>query len=156
MKIDRLETHDRLIEFKKQADYISLGCEDCIRNRPKEFRDHPFYIYAHARTHDNGVSKRLIWMPKLTKPKPETNSMLFKHYPNNGTTKIMWMIPEPHLWPQYKMGNVTENAIVLESIDNFKNNMKRLSQKESDDLDDWQIDKIYTEIANNMMVKNAK
>jgi hypothetical protein len=156
MKLNRLETHDRLLEFKKQSDYITQGCEDCIKKRPMEFRDHSFYIYAHARTHDDGISKRLIWQPRLSKPKPETNSMLFKHYPKNGDTKIMWIIPEPHLWPQYRLGNVTENKIVLESIDNFKNHMKKLSQKEPDDLEDWLVDNIYIEIASNMKGKNER
>ncbi|HEY5236436.1 MAG TPA: hypothetical protein VIJ14_09680, partial [Rhabdochlamydiaceae bacterium] len=50
MKLNSLETHDRLIQFKKQADYISEGCQQCINNRPKEYLDHPFYIFAHKRT----------------------------------------------------------------------------------------------------------
>ena len=45
MKINTLETHDRLKEFHKQADLIAQGCQDCINNRPKSFENHPFYIF---------------------------------------------------------------------------------------------------------------
>lgn len=149
MKINRLETHDRLLHFKKQSDYISKGCEDCIKNRPEEFGSHPFYIYAHARTDDDGVSKRLLWTPRLTKPKAETNSMLFKYYPKTDTIKIIWIIPAKELWKQYKKGNVTESNIVQESIVNFLNDKSMLEAKEDDDLSDDQVDAIYTQISLN-------
>lgn len=149
MKIDRLEAHDRLNEFQKQSDYISLGCEECIRNRPEEFGSHPFYIFAHARTHDDGVSKRLIWTPRLTKPKSQTNSMLFKAYPGTDIIKIIWMIPDRLLWPQYKKGNLTEHKIICESIYDFENNRQKLDAKEDDDLPDETIDAIFIQISVN-------
>lgn len=150
MKINRLDAHDRLLHYKKQSDQISFGCQECIKNRPEEFGNHPFYIYAHARTHDNGVTKRLIWQPRLCKPQiVETNSMLFKYYPQTDTIKIIWMIPDERMWNQYKKGNLTESQIIIESIHNYKYNRKMLLQTEEDDLADEKVDAIYTQIAMN-------
>ena len=50
MKANKLESHDRLLELHKKKDIIEKGCQDCIDNRPAEFEDHPFYIFAHKRT----------------------------------------------------------------------------------------------------------
>ena len=106
MKINRLETHDRLLEFQKQADEISQGCKDCIDNRPKEFGNHPFYIFAHKR--EIGIDERfslmitqgipditkvpthrMIWQPRLKKPEAQINSMLFKYYPKEDIINII-------------------------------------------------------------------
>ena len=149
MKLDRLETHDRLLVFKKQADYISQGCQDCINNRPQEFGKIPFYIWAHTRTADDGVTKRLIWMPRLLRPTPELNSMLFKHYPESDVTKICWMIPDKSMWNQYIKKNITESEYVVWSIYQFKHKFDELANPENDDLNDDQAMKIYQEIAFN-------
>jgi hypothetical protein len=145
MKIDRLETHDRYTYLKKQNFSIGECCQDLIDKRP--FGNHPFYIFAHARTDDDGVTKRLIWQPRLTKPKAQTNSMLFKAYPGTDILKVIWMIPERELWGQFKTGLITENKTVSESISLFLHDRKALEAKESDDLEDYQIDSIYREIS---------
>jgi hypothetical protein len=67
MKLDRLDVHDRYEHFTKQDFDIGECCQDLINKRP--FGDYPFYIFAHTRTDDDGVTKRLIWQPRLTKPK---------------------------------------------------------------------------------------
>ena len=67
MKLNRLETHDRYQHLTKQSFDIAECCQDLINQRP--FGDHPFYIFAHPRTEEDGVTKRLIWQPRLTKPK---------------------------------------------------------------------------------------
>lgn len=144
MKIQRLETHDRYQHFTKQNFDISECCQDLINKRP--FGPHAFYIFAHTRTDDDGVTKRLIWQPRLTKPKAQTNSMLFKAYPGKEDIKVIWMIPDPALWAQYQLGNITENRTVLDSIHDFQFNRGKLEEKESDDLNDDQIDAIYKEI----------
>lgn len=145
MKLNILETHDRFKHFTKQSFDISECCQDMINKRP--FGNHTFYIFAHARTDEDGTSKRLIWQPRLTKPLSQTNSMLFKAYPGTDTIKIIWMIPAREMWDQYKEGNVTESKIILESIDNFINHREKLDAKENDDLTDGQIDAIYRELS---------
>ena len=145
MKINILDAHDRLGHLQKQGLDISECCQDLVNKRP--FGDVPFYIFAHARTEDDGVNKRLIWQPRLTKPKAQTNSMLFKAYPGTDAIKVIWMIPDRCMWEQYQRGNVTQSKIVAESIYDFIYDRDRLEAKEDDDLDDLQIDAIYQEIA---------
>ena len=149
MKINILDAHDRLQHFHKQADLISKGCQDCIANRPEEFGIRPFYIFAHARTEDDqpGI-KRLIWQPRLSKPKAQSNSMLFKCYPPD-KIKIIWMLPAKEMWEQYVKGNLTEHQNVCESIHLFKTDKNRLEVKEDDDLDDETINQIYQSISLN-------
>lgn len=145
MKINRLDAHDRLISLKKNDFSISECCQDLINKRP--FGHHAFYIFAHTRTDDDGVTKRLIWQPRLTKPKAQTNSMLFKAYPGSDNLKVIWVLPVRELWTQFKLGNVTESPIVIKSIDMFENHRSQLEMKEDDDLNDDKIDEIYRSIA---------
>jgi len=162
MKINRLETHDRLLHFTKQSMDIGECCQDLINKRP--FGDHPFYIFAHARTigmdekfrlfmsgqyksMEEVPEKTLIWQPRLTKPKAQTNSMLFKAYPGSDTIKVLWIIPPRELWEQYTKGKMMENKTICESIDNFQNNKEKLEAPEEDDLTDKQIDAIYRNIS---------
>lgn len=151
MKINRLETHDRYQYFTKQQFDISECCQNLINQRP--FGNHPFYIFAHARTDDDGIKKRLIWQPRLTKPKAQTNSMLFKAYPGTDIVKVLWMIPSIELWGQFKKGNIADNQTVIESIDKFRYRRYELDRKEDDDLSDIQIDAIYREISQNAKYK---
>lgn len=146
MKLNRFETHDRLQHFTKQSFSISECCQDLVNKRP--FGDHPFYIFAHARTEDNepGV-KRIIWQPRLTKPKAQSNSMLFKAYPGSDIIKVIWMIPQEELWLQFTAGKMTENKIVCDSIDKFLNQKSKLEVPEDDDLTDTQIDAIYRQLS---------
>jgi hypothetical protein len=148
MKINLLETHDRYQYLTRQSFDIAQCCQDLINQRP--FGNHPFYIFAHARTHEDNANKRLIWQPRLTKPKAQTNSMLFKAYPGTDLLKVIWMIPARELWNQYKKGNIVENETVSESIYAFINHRKKLEEKENDDLDDAIIDAIYAEISRNL------
>lgn len=162
MKIDRLETHDRLLHFGKQTNDISECCQNLINQKP--FGDHPFYIFAHARTigldekvrffqtgkylsFDQIPEKTIIWQPRLTKPKAQENSMLFKAYPGTDIIKILWMIPAIELWDQYEKGKMTESETVLYSINMYKTCREELERKEQDDLPDDKIDLIYKEIS---------
>jgi hypothetical protein len=141
MKINLLDAHDRLQTFQKQSLNISECCQDLINQRP--FGDVPFYIFAHARTDDDGVTKRLIWQPRLTKPKAQTNSMLFKAYPGKDIIKIIWMIPAREMWGQYQKGLLTESKMIAESIHDFQNDRHKIETPEPDDLSDAEIDNIY-------------
>jgi len=145
MKLNILDAHDRYQYFTKQSFSIAECCQDLINQKP--FGDVPFYIFAHARTEDDGVNKRLIWQPRLTKPKAQSNSMLFKVYPGSDQVKVLWMIPAKELWDQYHKGLVTENRTVVESIDNFMYHREKLEAKEEDDLSDEKIDYIYKQIS---------
>ena len=168
MKISRIDAHDRLLEFGKQADYISKGCQECIDNRPDEFEMNPFYIFAHKRELGqdekwslfvNGgyldlksvPTHRMIWIPRLRKPEAQENSMLFKYYPIQDIVKVIWMIPDKELWDTYSKGKLTENKIVSESIHAFKKDKRKLELDEEDDLSEKEAHKIYRQIAQNKM-----
>lgn len=153
MKINPLDAHDRYEHFTKQSFDIAECCQDLINQKP--FGDHPFYIFAHARTEEDGATRRLIWQPRLTKPKAQTNSMLFKAYPGTDIIKVIWMIPERELWEQYTKGHMMENKTVCESIHDFQNNRKKLEDKEPDDMTDEQVSAIYREISLAARRKNA-
>lgn len=155
MKINRLDAHDRFEHFTKQSFDISECCQDLIRQKP--FGDIPFYIFAHARTLEDGATKTLIWQPRLTKPKAQTNSMLFKAYPGTDIIKVIWMIPARELWQQYRKGLITENKTVSDSIHDFQFNRNKLEETEPDDMTDGQICNVYLEISKNAQNKsNAK
>jgi len=145
IKINPLDAHDRLQHFTKQEFSISECCQDLINQRP--FGNYPFYIWAHARTDENINIKRLIWQPRLTRPKPQTNSMLFKAYPGTDRINVIWIIPARELWAQYEKGKVTENELVWNSIQHFQNNREWLEQNEEDDFSDEKINEIYKELA---------
>jgi len=151
MKLNKLETHERLQHFTKQDFSIADCCQDLINQKP--FGNHAFYIFAHTRTDDDGVTKRLIWQPRLTKPKAQSNSMLFKAYPNTDNVKVIWMIPAKELWGQYQKGLMLENQTVTESIYDFQNHRERLEAKEDDDLSDIEIDAIYRSMASSAKSK---
>lgn len=162
MKIDRKDAHDRFSFYKKQEFDIGACCQNLINQRP--FGDHPFYIFAHARTIgldeklklyssgkyetlDKVPEKTIIWQPRLTKPKAETNSMLFKGYPGTEDVKIIWIIPARELWGQFKKGQMIENETISVSIYDFEHNREKLEAKEDDDLSDEAINQIYKEIS---------
>lgn len=141
MKLNRLETHDRLLHFTKQHFDIAECCQDLIKQRP--FGHHPFYIFVHPRTDDDGIRKRLIWQPRLTKPLAQTNSMLFKGYPGSDYVKIIWMIPPREIWAQFEKGKMTENETVWNSIQDFIYRREELESPEHDDPTDQEVLKIY-------------
>jgi hypothetical protein len=174
MKIDRLETHDRLVHLSKQTFDIGKNCQNLIDQRP--FGNHSFYIFAHKRqialderlgiynedlrnsivdisyirqymSMETVPTDRIIWQPRLTKPKAQTNSMLFKGYPGTDNVKVIWIIPDRCLWEQFEKGKMTESRTIWESIQAFTNHPERLEAKEDDDYSDEAIDKIYKEIA---------
>lgn len=174
MKVNILEAHDRLQYLTKQPFDIGKTCQNIIDQRP--FGDHAFYIFAHKReigtderialfnqdwqialtdpsytrqylSIENVPTHRLIWQPRLTKPKAQENSMLFKAYPGTDVIKIIWMIPQKELWEQYTKDKMTGNGAIWQSIEDFKNNPRKLEAKEDDDLDDDAIDTIYRQIS---------
>lgn len=146
MKLNLLETHDRFLDFTKKKNDIGECCQDLINQRP--FGEHAFYIFVHSRTDEDDISKkRIIWQPRLTKPKSQTNSMLFKAYPRTDTVKIIWIIPQRELWEQYKKGKITENKTICNSIHNFLFEREKLDEKDEDDLSDEKIDEIYKDLS---------
>jgi len=139
MKLNRLETHDRLQHFvKDQAVNIFQGAEDCLKRNPDSLAiqdKSPYvYIFAHPRTADDGVNKRMLWQPRLSIPEAQTNSYLFRAISHTDTIQIVWLIPPKEQWKQYEKGNVTEQNEVAWSIEMYKHKRKELEKPHPDDM----------------------
>lgn len=139
MKLNRLEAHDRLQHLKKdQSANVFQGAEDCLKKNPLSLAIQekcPYvYIFAHPRTHDNGIDKVLYWDPRLSIPEAQTNSYLFRAISKTDIIEVVWMIPDKTMWNQYKKGNVTEHNWCRWSIEMFKTNKKELEKPHPDDL----------------------
>jgi len=144
MKINRLETHDRLLHFKKdQSETVSKGCQECLK-------ENPLYIFAHPRTADDGVTKVLYWQPRLAKPHPQTNSYLFRVQSHTDNLEVVWILPAEEMWGQYKKGNVTESEIIIWSIDQYTNHKEEMKKPFEGDLSRDQIYNIYRKIGRDM------
>lgn len=155
MKINRLETHDRLLHFiKDQSISISQGADDCLKKNRLSLALQelsPYvYLFAHPRTADDGVTKIMYWQPRLTKPKPETNSYLFRAKSKTDILEVCWLLPPPETWDQFKKGNITENEWVIWSINQFTTNREWLGSKESDDFIDDAARDIYKKLVNEL------
>lgn len=153
MKINLLETHDRLEHLvKDQSDNVFHGAETCLRSNPLSLAIQekcPYvYIFAHTRTAEDGVTKRLLWQPRISKPKAQTNSYLFRAQSHTDLIEVIWIIPERHLWPMYGCGKVTENELVTYSIDLFENNREELEKPHPEDLPEAKGKIIFQNILN--------
>lgn len=138
MRIDRLEAHDRLLHLKKdQAQNIFLGAEECLKKNPDSLslqEKCPYiYIFAHPRTADDGVTKRMLWQPRLSKPTAQTNSYLFRAISKTDVIEICWLLPPQEQWAQYQKGNITESNDVLWSINQYTLNRQELEKPHADD-----------------------
>lgn len=151
MKLNILEAHDRLLHFKKdQEANIFEGAETCLKHNEDSLfyqdRSPYVYIFAHPRTADDGVNKRLLWQPRLMKPTSQTNSYLFRAQSHSDLIETIWIIPPRELWPQYGRGKVTENEIAIWSIDQFINNRIELERRDPEDLSEERCKHILREL----------
>ncbi len=151
MKINRLETHDRLLHFKKdQEQNIFQGAEDCLKKNPDSLalqEKSPYiYIFAHPRTTDDGLNKRMLWQARLSIPKAQTNSYLFRAISKTDIIEIVWLIPPREMWSQYEKGNITESHEVAWSIDMFKYNRKVLEKPHPDDMTEERAFEIFKSV----------
>ncbi len=161
MKLNRLETHDRLLHLKQdQALNVAQGAEDCLKKNPLSIglqQYSPYiYLFAHPRTADDGVNKKMIWQPRLTKPIPQTNSYLFRAISGTDQIEVCWLLPPREMWPQYKKGNVTQHELVNWSIEQYTKNREGLEKPCSDDLSDIQCANIYRKVAAEIDEDNRK
>lgn len=154
IKLKLFEAHDRKKQLEKeQAININQGVDDCMKKNPlslalQEYSPY-IYIFAHPRTHDNGVDKVMLYQPRLTKPEAQTNSYLFRAESHSDIFEVCWLLPPQELWGQYRKGNVTESELVRWSIAQFRTNKKKLEAPYTDDLSDKRVRDIYTQIRRN-------
>lgn len=160
MKLNRLEAHDRLLHFKKdQEANVFLGAEECLKKNEDSLfyqdRSPYVYIFAHPRTADDGVTKRLLWQPRLLKPKAQTNSYLFRALSHTDLLETIWLIPPREMWSQYGAGKVTQNDIALWSIGQFIGNRNKLEENDPEDLPEERCKNILQELIAYKRAKRA-
>jgi hypothetical protein len=148
MKIDRLETHDRYLHFiEDQSKTIWEGADECLKKNPLSLalqeKSHYIYIFAHPRTSDDGLTKRLLWQPRLSKPKAQTNSYLFRAQSGTDIIEICWLLPPTEMWEQYGKGKICESNWTAWSIEQFKKHKTELEKPYEDDWNDKQAKNIY-------------
>jgi hypothetical protein len=153
MKVNKLEAHDRLLYFKKdQMQTIADGVNECMKKNPYSLAlqdNSPYiYIFAHPRTDDDGVTKRMLWQARLTKPKAQTNSYLFRAKSHSDIVEICWLLPPREMWAQYEKGKLTENETIIFSIDMFQNHREELERPDPQDLPDERIREILIRTMN--------
>lgn len=161
MKVNRLETHDRLQHFKKdQSINIAQGADDCLKKNPLSLllQDHSPYIYifAHPRTADDGVTKVMYWQPRLTKPPAQTNSYLFRAQSKTDLVEVCWLLPPKEMWSQYQKGNVTEHEMVLWSIREYKTNKEALERPDPEDHSQEVGNRIYKQVVKDLRQERIK
>jgi hypothetical protein len=139
MKLNRLDTHDRLLHFKKDQDLnIFQGAEECLKKNPDalKYQAHSSYIYifAHPRTAEDGINKRLLWQPRLIRPKPESNSYLFRAQSHTDLLEVCWLIPDERLWPQFEANKLTAEPTITWSIEMYCLNRDEIAKPHPEDL----------------------
>jgi hypothetical protein len=158
MKLNVLDSHDRLLELKKsEAQTLGQGAEDCLKKNPLSLalqEKSPYiYMFAHPRTEADGNTKKMFWQPRLTKPQAQTNSYLFRAISKSDSIEICWMLPSRETWGQHKKGNIAENELVEWSINMFLNKKKELEEPHPDDLPEAKMKMIYYEVLNSIKAK---
>lgn len=161
MKVDRLETHDRLLHFiQDQSQAIWQGVNDCLTKNPDSLKiqeKSPYvYIFAHPRTTDDGLNKRLFWQPRLIKPKAQTNSYLFRAQSYTDIVETCWIIPPVDLWGQYDKGKVCESNWAAWSIMQFINNREELERPFPEDFSLEQVKNIMISIWKNSIAEKKQ
>ncbi len=102
---------------------------------------------------DQVESFRVLWQPRLTKPDPQTNSYLFRVKRDSTDVEVYWILPPEELWGQNKKGNITEDEIISESINKFKNNKSEMSLPHPEDLPLEKVKEIIVSICNKRKAK---
>jgi hypothetical protein len=88
----------------------------------------------------------MFWQPRLTKPEPQTNSYLFRATSHTDIIEVCWLLPPRELWAQYSKGKVTENQLVIWSVDQYINNRIELGRKHPEDLPEERAAKILKDL----------
>lgn len=132
MKVNLLETDDRFLHFKGQDYGVDDTAKLIVDSKP--FGDNPYYIFVHTRQTDTTLDHRVIWQPRMLKPTPQLNSMLFRVPRGSTSFEVIWIIPPVEIWPEFDKGQIHENQVIKQSIYLFQRKFFELSQPHPQDL----------------------
>ena len=147
-KLNKLETHDRKICFQKHQTDVGEFLQNIIDNKP--FGNRSCYLHIiHKRSlgEDERVSLvrqgeyenvedtpvAFMWMQaRLSKPEATPNTTLIKIKPGEEEIRIIWSLPEEHLWNLFQTGMFRDD-LTSRSINMYKMNKRGLEALEEDD-----------------------
>lgn len=144
MKVNTFETHDRFLHFQTRDYGADAQAKKIVDSKP--FGDNPYYIFVHTRQTDTTLDQRVIWQPRMLKPVPQLNSMLFRVGKNATEFDVIWIIPPVEIWPEFDKGNIHENEVVKRSIYMFTKRFSELSMPFPDDLTGEQAQNVLFEL----------
>ena len=104
------------------------------------------YMFAHPRTADDGITKRMLWDPRISRPAPQTNSYLFRAQSKSDIIEVCWILPPREMWDSYGKGKVTESPEAEWSINQFKHNRQTLELPHAEDIPENQARMIMKKI----------
>ena len=96
----------------------------------------------------------MLWQPRLTRPKAQTNSYLFRAQSNSDVIEVCWLLPPREMWDQYSKGKVTEDDVTWWSIQMFQNRREDLEKDDPEDLSEERCKMIMRDIAVSMEQEN--
>jgi hypothetical protein len=141
MRLNRLDTHDRFLFVKKKQELnVFKGAEDCLKTNSLSLalqEKSPYiYIFAHPRTSPDGITKVLYWQPRLSKPKCELNSYLFRAESKTDLVEVCWILPPKEQWSTFKKGNMFASDLIQWSIEQYTKNKVSLESPDPQDVSD--------------------
>jgi hypothetical protein len=95
----------------------------------------------------------MIWQARISRPRPQTNSYLFRAKSNTDIIEICWLLPPKETWKQYEKGNVCDSELVRWSIDQYMHNSRGLAESHPEDLPDHRGREIYLDVVKAMKYK---
>lgn len=147
-KLNKLETHDRKVCFQRYQTDVGQFIQTIIDTHP--FGKRSCYLFIiHKRTvgEDERVAlvrqgeyKNIDDTPvafmdmqvRLSKPAAIPNTTLLKIVPGQEQVRIVWSLPEEHLWNMFQNG-IFKDELTQKSISDYKKNKAQLEQLEPDD-----------------------
>lgn len=129
-----LFAHKREIGLDEKVAIFQQDIRDCLLNPS---------LHRRFLTLSDVPHFRILWQPRLTRPEPQENSMLFRAKKGDNSFEVCWIIPQKELWGQNKKGNMLSDDIVEISIHLFRNDKNRLSEPHHEDLPDKRVKQIY-------------
>lgn len=144
MKVNLLDADDRFLHFKKKDYGVNDQAKKILDSKP--FGDNPYYIFVHTRQTDTTLDHRVIWQPRLLKPVPALNSMLFRVPKGAKAFDVIWIIPPVEIWPEFEKGQIHEDDTIQQSIYLFRRRFAELSAPDPTDLSGEEAQNILFEM----------